>query len=128
MKNTTKGNYAGVKRLVGRKYNVVTKDKLKKMMEVRFQSRSEAKIRWAVKAYNDWRDAKLDEEDCPVEILRSDLRDTFTLNKDDFEFALCMFIVEVKKSNEDADYPGRTLYQMACAIQSFLKKKSLIGR
>ena len=68
-RNQTKGNYVGVKHLIGRKYNVVTKEKLKKMMEVRFQSRSEAKIRWAVKAYNDWRDSKLDEEECPVEIL-----------------------------------------------------------
>ena len=37
--------------------------------------RSEAKIRWAVKAYSDWRDVKLENVDCDREIVYSDLND-----------------------------------------------------
>ena len=92
-----------------------------KMMELNFQRRTETKIKWAIQCYCDWRDVKLDTEDCPSEILYADLCDTATLTKENLEFALCRFIVEVKKSR----YPGRTLYQMACAIQSHLRKKKI---
>ena len=95
------------------------------MMEVRFQSCSEAKIKWAVKSYCDWRDVKLDEEDCPEEILYADIRDTGSLTKENFEFSLCRFIVEVKKCNGEDDYPGRTLYQMICSLQCHLRKKEI---
>ena len=54
-----------------------------------------------------WRDVKLDTEDCPSEILYADIRDMATLTKENLEFALCRFIVEVKKSRHDGDYPGR---------------------
>ena len=81
-----------------RKYNYVPKEKLTKMMEVTFQQRTEAKIKWAVKSYCDWRVVKLDSKDCPSEILYADICDTATLTKENLEFALCRFIVEVKKS------------------------------
>ena len=47
------------------------------------------------------------------------------LDKVKFEFALCRFICEVKKSKEEGDYPGCTLYQMTCAIQNYLKKHNI---
>ena len=108
-----------------RNYNIVSEDKLKKMMSVTFEVRSEAKMRWAVKAYRDWRNIKVDNEECEREILFSDLDEVETLNKDDFEMAMCRFIVEVKKSKEDQDYPGRTLYQLAVAIQNYLKQHNV---
>ena len=95
------------------------------MMEVTFQQCTESKIKWAVKAYCDWRDVKLDQEDCPSEILYADIRDTGSLTKENLEYSLCRFIVEVKKSRDEGDYPGRTLYQMSCAIQSHLRKKKI---
>ena len=95
------------------------------MMELTFQTRTEAKIKWAVNAYCDWRTTKVDSDECPEEILYADIRDTYTLTKENFEFALCRFIVEVKKCNDGGDYPGRTLYQMACALQNHLKKKNI---
>ena len=33
--------------------------------------------------------------------------------------------MEVKKVDGDSDYPGKTLYQLACALQNHLKKKKL---
>ena len=98
------------------------------MQEFSFEMRSEAKIKWAVKAYRDWRNVKLDEENCEEAILFSDLDGHSCLQKDKFENAMCRFIVEVKKTKEDEDYPGRTLYQMACAIQNHLKKKEIFWK
>ena len=77
-----------------RNYNIVSEDKLKKMMSVTFEVRNEAKMRWAVKAY---RDIKVESEECEREILFSDLDEVNTLNQEDFEMAMCRFIVEVKK-------------------------------
>ena len=97
-------------------YNSVSESKIAKMMELNYQKRTEAKIKWAVKCYNDWRAMRLDRVD------RSDLNIVESLKKDSFEFALCRFICEIKKVNSNEDYPGRTLYQMVCAIQNHLRK------
>ena len=117
-------------RVEGRKrnYNYVSDEKLKRMMECTFEVRSEAKIKWAVKAYRDWRNVKIDEDVCDMNVVFSDLDEPCTLAKDKFEAALCRFIVEVKKSKEDLDYPGRTLYQMACCIQNHLKKHGIMWK
>ena len=92
------------------------------MMELNYQKRTEAKIKWAVKCYNDWRTMRLDGVDYEEEIFESDLNIVESLKKDSFEFALCRFICEIKKVNSNEDYPGRTLYQMVCAIQNHLRK------
>ena len=113
-----------------RSYNSVSEDKLKRMMEMTYEQRSEAKIRWAVKAYNDWRTMRLDTdvEEIDEQILYADLNDIGSLTKTNFEHALCRFICEVRKTKEVGDYPGATLYQMACALQNFIKKKELNWR
>ena len=66
-------------------------------MELTFQNHTEAKIKWAVHTYCDWRNDKLDGDDCPEEVVYGDIIDTGSLMKENFEFALCRFIVEVKK-------------------------------
>ena len=101
-------------------FNIVSNEKITSMMQRKYPVRSEAKIKWAVKAYNEWRTMRLDRDECETEILHADIEDTFTLTEENFEFAMCRFICEVKKSKEDLDYPGCTLYQMTCAIQSHL--------
>ena len=111
-----------------RKYNNVSSEKLKRMMQFSFEARSEAKIKWAVKAFRDWRDVKIENVDCDQEIIFSGIDEPRCLTKDFFEVALCRFIVEVKKSKDDADYPGRTLYQMACALQNHLKKHNVMWK
>ena len=109
-----------------RHYNLITSEKIKKMMEVQYQARSESKIRWAVKAYNNWRVMRLDrEEEVDTNILYADLDDFSAVTKENLEYSLCRFICEVTKAKEGGDYPGHTVYQMACAIQNYLEKKGL---
>ena len=95
------------------------------MMEINYQECTEAKIRWAVKCYNDWRQMRLDRVDYDDEILESDLNDVKNLKKDSFEFALCRFICEVRKSRSDGEYPAKTLYQLSCALQNYLRKNEI---
>ena len=47
------------------------------------------------------------------------------MTKENLEYALCRFICEVKKCKVDGDYPGKTLYQLTCALQNHLKKCNL---
>ena len=109
-----------------RHFNVVSEEKIRRMMEMNYEIRSEAKIKWAVKAYREWREMRLDSgNECETEILMTDLDDVGSLTQQNLEFALCRFIVEVKKSKENEDFPGRTLYQMSVALQNHLKKKGL---
>ena len=108
-----------------RSFNTISEDKLSKMMQLTFQQRTEAKIKWAVRCYNDWRTMRLDQEECDQEIIDADIEDIDKLSKENFEFALCRFVCEVRKVNSDEDYPGRTLYQMVCALQNQLKKKGI---
>ena len=110
---------------MARNYNIVSNEKITNMMKVQFQQRTEVKIKWAVKCYNDWRNMKLDSDVCDREILEADIECPGTLTKVNLEFALCRFICEVRKSRSDGEYPGKTLYQLACALQNYLKKQNL---
>ena len=47
------------------------------------------------------------------------------MRKDDFEYSMCRFIVEVIKIKTGEDYPGHTLYQFCIAIQKYLFSKGL---
>ena len=110
-------------RVQGRKrnYNYVSNKKISKMMEIQYQVHSEAKIRWVVKAYNDWQEMRLDRNnEIDQKILSADLNDIGSLTKRNLEYSLCRFICEFHKSRENGDYPGHTLYQLAYAIQNFL--------
>ena len=80
-------------------YNTITEEKLKKMMEVNFQQRTETKIKWAFNCYNDWHTMKVDQIECECEILYADLNDIGSLTKENLEFILCRFICEIKKAN-----------------------------
>ena len=111
-----------------RSFNTVSEEKINQMMELTYQQRTEAKIKWPVKYYNDWRDMRLDQDDCDREILDANLEVPIMLTKQNLEHALCRFVCEVKKSKEEGDYPGRTLYQMVVCIQNFLKKKGFEWR
>ena len=70
-----------------RNYNIVSEQKIGKMMELNFQKRSEAKIRWALKAYHEWRTMRVDKEDCPKEIIDADLDDIASVTKVNLEYA-----------------------------------------
>ena len=103
-------------------YNVVSEEKITKMMEVHYQHRTEANIKWAVKLFKDWHEMQMSHGVCDLEIVNSNLENAHQIEKSDFEFALCRFICEVKKTREDGDFPGRTLYQIVCSLQNYLRK------
>ena len=56
------------------------------MMELQYQQHTEAKIRWAVKCYNDWHEMRLDRVDYEEEIYEADLGCPEKLTKKNFEF------------------------------------------
>ena len=107
-----------------RNYNTITDEKIAKMMEVTYQQRTEAKIKWAVKLYRDWRQMRLDRVDYDDRIYDADI-DGDCLTKVNLEYALCRFICEVKKSKDQGDFPGRTLYQIVCCLQNHLRKREI---
>ena len=111
-----------------RLYNSVTDEKLAKMMEVTYQQRTEAKMKWAVNSYNLWRQMRLTKYPYDENIMRADLNDIQNVSKENLEYSLCRFICEVKKVRENADYPGRTLYQMICSIQNYLRKNEVMWK
>ena len=106
-------------------YNMISEEKMAKMMEVTYQARTEAKIRWAVKLYNDWHSMRSSQIGCDLRIVEADFTDMRTMTKDNLEYSLCRFICEVKKVKDNADFPGRTLYQIMCCIQNFLRKNDV---
>ena len=71
---------------------------------------------------------RLDKVVVDEEIERADLNNLEQLEKSDLEYALCRFICEVRKVKDDGEYPGRTLYQMICSIQNFLRKNDVNWR
>ena len=124
IKNQGIGLHKAPKKGIVCTYNSVSDAKLLKMMEVTYRDRTEAKMRWAVELYKDWREMRLDHVDYENEIFDADI-DNPNLGKSDFEFALCRFICEVKKAKDQGDYPGHTLYQIVCSILNYLCKKNI---
>ena len=53
------------------------------------------------------------------------MNDVTNLQKEDFEYSMCHFIVEVVKVKSGDDYPGHTLYQLCVSIQKFWFSKGL---
>ena len=120
------GVYRGGVRGRQRTYHSISEDKVNKMMQLKYQQRTEAKIKWALNCYNDWREMRMAQPSCDAEIFLANINEDFSkLEKNHLEFALCRFICEVRKSKEDGDFPGRSLYQMVCALQSHLKKNGI---
>ena len=74
--------------------------------------------------YNDWRDERLATLQYNYSIHSSDLRSLEKLTKPEFAESLCLFIPEVRKRSGE-HYPGKTLYQMVIAIQSFLNNSKI---
>ena len=125
MKNRALGVCRGGVEGRRRSYNVVSEEKISKMMELNFQQRTEAKIKWAVRCYNEWREMRLEEPNCDLRILESDINNLRAVSQDDFEFSLIRFICEVKKTRCEGDYPWNTLYQLVCALQNHLRKQEI---
>ena len=108
-----------------RSFHRVTADRLKMFKQKAMKKRSETKMWWGVRAYQQWRSNRLsDSEQYDSRIFDANLDSLACVTKVNLEHALCVFIAEVKKVNGD-EYPGCTLYQLAVSIQKYLNENGL---
>ena len=103
-----------------RKFNFVSDARIAQLKNVTLKRCTEAKMNWGLKAFNEWRDQRLETFNYDVGIYGADLNDLEHLTLDNFRHAMCYFIPEVTKSKGDGLYPGRTLYQLCMSIQKYL--------
>ena len=103
-----------------RKFNFISKMRVEQLKTATLKRRTEAKMNWGVKAYNEWRDERLHNFNYDVGIYYADLRDLANLKLENLRHALCYFIPEVTKSKGEGLYPGHTLYQLCMSIQKYL--------
>ena len=67
-------------------------------------------MKWAVKAYSDWRMAKISSnESYDVKVDQANLEKLGDLTKSNLIWSLCKFIPEVTKIKDSSDYPGKIL-------------------
>ena len=57
---------------------------------------------------------------CGLEYIQCDLQDGATITAESLKFALCCFIMEIKKINGE-EYPGKTLYHIVVCMQFHLE-------
>ena len=108
------------------KFKNIGEKKLDDLKKTKLRKRTEAKMLWAVRAYNDWHIVRLsDPQTFHCRILESDLNDVKSLRKAPFEYSMCKFIAEIVKVKDGSDCPGATLYQMCVSIQKFLFSKGI---
>ena len=103
-----------------RSFRFVPDSKIEELKQVQLKKKTEAKVNWAVTAYNEWRDERLRTFKYDPGIYFADLRNLESLEKENLQHALCHFIPEVTKVRGEDPYPGSTLYQMIVSIQKYL--------
>ena len=109
-----------------RLFHRVSEEQIKNLQEVKMKKRSFSKMKWAVNAYQEWRENRLSSTEGYDEVIfRTNLDDLVNLTKDDLEYCLCRFVPEVSKKNGKGDFPGSTLYQLCVAIQAYLKHNKI---
>ena len=118
----------GMTKTVSKKVHSFHKLSSQRIEQLKIKSikkRSETKMLWGVRAYQQWRSSRLnDSETLDIEIFDASLDCLATVKKQNLEHSLCIFIAEVKKVNDD-EYPGKTLYQLAVSIQRYLNENGL---
>ena len=103
-----------------RKFSFIADVKIEDLKQIKLKKKTESKVNWAVTAYNEWRDERMRTFKYDPSIYWADLRSLETLEKCNFERAMCAFVPEVTKVRGEGPYPGSTLYQMVLAIQKYL--------
>ena len=112
---------------VSRRYNFISSQRMRDLQHEKLKKKSEAKMNWGIMAYDRWRSARLKvvTGDDAIDIV--DIHDFENLTKSRFIEAMCYFIPEVVKKNDEL-YPGPTLYQMCVAIQKFLNFNKIMWK
>ena len=108
-----------------RNFKFLTEERIAELKKIKLKKRSESKVKWAVNAFNDWRQARLGVGEIDETILNTDLSDFENLTQEKLEYCLVRFIPEVTKSKGEGEYPGKTLYQMVVALQKYLEINKL---
>ena len=107
------------------RFKFVSDERLKQLKQNTMKKRTYAKMMWGVNAYRDWRLERLNGiVDFDVRIWEADIDRYETLDIEQFKFALCKFLAEIRKISGE-EYPGRTLYHMVVSIQKFLNEKGV---
>ena len=121
MNSRRSGVKLGVRASVSkRKFSFKTDAHIEKLRQIQLKKRTEKKMKWAVKAYQEWRNERLQTFTYDYPIFMSNLDDLGSLEKDNFEYSMMRFVPEVTKSKGKGAYPGRTLYQLCTSIQKYL--------
>ena len=103
-----------------RKFNFASEQRIQNLQQIQMKKKTEAKCKWAISAFVDWREERLRVFNYDYSIYMCDLRNLEQVTKGDLAYCLCRFVPEVTKSRGDGPYPGKTLYQMVIAIQKHL--------
>ena len=103
-----------------RKFDFSTEERIKELQQIQLKKSVEAKCKWALTAYNDWRNERLKSYNYDYPIYAADINDLEHLEKENLLYALCRFVPEVTKTRGDGPYPGATLYQLISALQKYL--------
>ena len=103
-----------------RTYNYASEERIEKLKQIRLKKSSENKLDWAVGAYIDWRNDRLEKFQYDVGIYYADLCDLDSLTIENLNHLLCHFIPEVTRKRGKGLFPGATLYQLIVAIQKYL--------
>ena len=107
-----------------RSFKKISTAKMELLKQKHLKKRTFAKVQWAVRAYQEWRESRInDVMNYDLDIFESNLDDLENLREKQFENALCRFIPEVTKVKDKGEYPGKTLYEMVIALQKFLTEK-----
>ena len=105
------------------KFKKVSDEKMLQLKQHNLKRRTYSKVLWAVKAFKDWTSNRMsDAKTFDARIYECDLDRVELLEKDSFEYSMCIFLAEVNKL-DGSDYPGKTLYQLVVSIQKHLNVK-----
>ena len=102
-----------------RRFKRISDEKIRELKQQKLKKRTFSKVQWAVKAFKDWRKNKL-ETTFDGRVYECDLDRVELIEKDTFEYAMCIFLAEVTKVKDGSEYPGKTLYQLVVSIQKHL--------
>ena len=82
-----------------------------------FSEETLKQVQWVRKMYHEWRSYRNSQG---LAFIHCDLEDKATITAESLKFALCRFIMEVKKI-DGHDFPGKMLYHLVVCIQFHLE-------
>ena len=85
-----------------RKFNIASAKKVEDLKQIKLKKKTAAKVHWAVRAYNEWREVRISDPSVDINIVAADLNKLDFLDKKAFECSMCYFICEVTKKKDGA--------------------------